>query len=365
MGKKISKATSIIPEEAIKAEIRELPKGDIIKISNKLNKEVFDNEAWAMPIDAFRIIFKAISDVRNKQFQKEDSQLALDFEETFKNDNSTFARFFFSVRDIIKNQRHERIEKALAYLEDYKKGWYELTNSKGEKVKTYVGLISNPQYTEKGKITFLINHYWIKQMLHIQPYNEATYTVIDRFSNNKHILFYLWLLRIDPATGTKVSINTLNQKFGLNYHSKSEMIRSFLMPIKNKLDAYSNVSFNVDKKNDDDNIYISVYNLVPAVNLPEPTKDKLYKKQKRIYIINRHNLAGEYKKRVETAIKYDNSFIVIQAYHQLMKNYRYTKKMKIENIELKELFELWQMEIIRLYNLTEKAKKYPEQYPVI
>jgi hypothetical protein len=364
--KTISKRNQVkISEEQIKANIPELPKAEIIKISNKLNKGVFDNDALTMPIDAFRIIFKAISDLRNKQFLEEETQLSLDFEKTFKNENNNYARFTFSVKDIIKDQRHERVESALTYLEGYKKNWYEGVNSKGEKVKTLISFISNPEYTEKGKITFLINHYWLKKMLHIKPYNTITYSVLDRFSNKKHILFYLWLLQIDPTTGTKISISTLNKRYGLNYTSKSEIIRSFLMPVKKKLDIYGNVSFNVDKKPDDDNIYIAVYDNLPKSGISKPIYDKFHKKQKKSYIINRHKLTGEYKERIEKAVKYDNTFIVIEAYHNVMKYYRYKRKMKIEEIDLKELFDLWQKEIIKEYKETKRGKNYPDLYPVI
>lgn len=363
--KSIGKSGQQIPEESIKADIEELPKAGIIKISKNLNHHVFDEEALHMPIDAYRIIFKAISDLRNKQFIEVDSQLALDFNNTFKNENNTFARFTFSIKDIIKDQRHERIEQALAYLENYKKGWYEAINFKGVKVKTFVGFISNPEYTEKGKITFLINHYWLKEMLHIKPYDKVIYNVIDIFSNKKHILFYLWLLGIDPEKGTKISIETLNKRYDLNYTSRSEIIRSFLTPIKKKLDVHGNVSFNISKKDNDDNIYIAVYSSVPKIGVSDAVKDQLYKKQKRSYIISRHKLTGENKKRVETAIKYDNTFIVIDAYHILMKYYRYNRKIRIEDIDINELFDLWQKEIIRIYSKLERAKKYPQQYPVI
>jgi len=368
MGKKeIMEEKEVILPEQIKAEYKNLTKPEIIRVSNRVNKELFDETALDMPIYAYRIIFNIIADLRNKQFQDQNSQLSLEFQENFRNDNNTYARFTFSIKNISGDQQLSRLEKALAFLENFKKGWVTDYNSKGQKVKTLSGLIVNPTYTERGKVSFLMNHYWIKQILNVQMYNEAVYSIADKFSSRKHMLFYMWLLLIDPEKGTKIHVDTLNKRYALNYKTKSEMIRSFLLPIKKRLDIYGNISFNIDKDENDKNIIrIAVYKNVPKKGITANTRDKLIRGQKKFYILKRHSFSEEQKSRITTALKYDSTGIVIEAYHQLIKYYRYTQKIATEQIEIDEsFFSYWNNLIKKIYESTERGKKHPEFQPII
>ena len=86
------------------------------------NKEVLN-----MPISSHRIIFKILNDVSNDQFQKlhQKDQFTL-FEDDFKTENNTYARFTFKVSDISDKQDYTNIKKGLEFLENLNKGGINL-----------------------------------------------------------------------------------------------------------------------------------------------------------------------------------------------------------------------------------------------
>lgn len=187
---------------------------DIINFPVALRREVFSLKAnkalIKAPITTARIIFKILNDVSNDQFQKERNigQLQL-FEEEFMTENNTYGRFTFSVEDIDKHKDYKAIREGLEFLENLEKGWHKAKNSKGKIIKSFGGVILNPNISE-GKVSFLMSSYWIGKFLNLGIYNPAFFDTAWELTKMRQVLFYLWLLELREK-GTRVRFETFQE----------------------------------------------------------------------------------------------------------------------------------------------------------
>lgn len=289
-------------EKKVKRDFVSLPKAEIIRFSNEFTNEFLVDEKKQMlniPIDAIRILFKIVSDLRNAQFQdRQEAQLSL-FESEFLNEHNTFARFKINLNEVALNGNTERVREALEFLTNYKKDWYESVNKDGKRVKSYGGLITAPSYS-KGETVFLISSYWLKKLSYLPQYNSTLYRLAFNVSNNKHILFYFWLITI-PDQGTSINYKSINNRYVLNYPNAKELCKNFLKQVKKTLDIHSLKSFNYSYIGEQ--ISIVPYVLSNLAVEEEKTKKYIVISQRTHYWKIRHKLSETQVKAISTVLK--------------------------------------------------------------
>ncbi|KFF76027.1 hypothetical protein HX13_01375 [Chryseobacterium sp. P1-3] len=171
-----------------------------------------DQEAADIPINALRVIFNIISIISSEQFRPEDrpKQLSL-FDEEFETENNIFASIKIRNNKISPSGSTKQVVEAYEFLVRFKMGWYKSVNLKGKEIKTFGGLISNPSYDQRGYTSVLISSYWLKKLMIIPEYNYILYNLVYNISNNKHIIFAIWLSKL-PEGGTTMKLSSLNKK---------------------------------------------------------------------------------------------------------------------------------------------------------
>jgi len=277
-------------KKVVKVYDKELPPVDFIRFGNEFVDEFLSGkEATKITINALKIIFNIISQLRNDQFQAKNQprQLSL-FEEEFSTHINSYARV--KIRNSLITRDSNLLKKAYEFLDNYKKGWYKLTTSEGREIKSYGGLVSSIVFEEKGYTTFLISNYWTKRLIQIDNYNKTLYNLVYNVRSNKHILFYFWLNKL-PMEGTQIRLNTLNEYFDLEYSEAKDLCSKFLKSIRDNLNKYSHKSFNYNYLGDVIIIkpYLTQY-VVEEATQKETTKEDIKKEYKLRYFKDRHQL---------------------------------------------------------------------------
>lgn len=331
-------------------------------LSAELNKEVLN-----MPISAIRIIFKILNDVSYDQYQKSNEgqkkQFSL-FEDDFKTEHNTYARFTFKVSDVSNNNDYTNTKKGLEFLEGLNKGWYTSTNKNGKKIKSYGGVISDANISE-GNISFLISSYWMEKLMDIHRYNQAFLKTAWALSKTKQVLFYLWLLEI-PKTGTKRSFDNIQSVFEYNYKKPYDYVKNVLKPIKLKLDKYSNKSFNCSVKG-------NIIHIVPyltkdvALKLDNKTKDKQKVNQRLHYWSVRHDLEKNDIDILKSLINIDYSnFNLFNKSYETFKIECRKEKIKTTAYKGKDFMSIFQEKIKKVHensawgNIPNMRNSYPK-----
>ena len=278
-------------KKVVKVYDKELPPVDFIRFGNEFVDEFLSGkEAIKLSINALKIVFNIISQLRNEQFQQRNNprQLTL-FEQDFASSEfSTFSEM--RIKNSLITRDSELLKKAYEFLESYKKGRYKFTTSDGKNVEAYGGLIAQLFYLESGYTSFLISSYWMKRLLQIDNYNKTLYKLVYNIRSSKHILFYFWLNKL-PMEGTQIKLNTLNEYFNLSYTNAKDLCSKFLKSIRDNLNKYSHKSFNYNYLGDVVTIkpYLTQY-VVEEATQRETTKEDIKKEYKLRYFKDRHLL---------------------------------------------------------------------------
>ena len=304
---------------------------DWIRFPNEFFNDflIEDDSFIDVPINALRVIFNIISIVGNEQFRPEDRprQLSL-FEEEFETDNNIFAQLTIKNDKISPSRSTHQIIQAFEFLVRYKMNWHVSENSKGEKIKTFGGLISHPSYSERGKTSFLISSFWLKKIIVISKYNNVLYNLVYNVKNNKHILFALWLYKL-PKEGTELKLETLNKKFRLNYKNTGDFCSKFLRNARIILDKYSNISFNYSYKLNKILIIPYYVKKINDESISLDSKLSISKSQRIRYFMTRHKLdeniashfISEYKNQPRSRL------LIEEAYNNFIK---FCRKIKLK-----------------------------------
>lgn len=346
------------------------PKSDIINfpvllrrdlLSSKANKEVLK-----LPVHSTRIIFKILNDVSHDQFRssniKQQKQTSL-FEDEFKTEHNTYARFTFNTKDISSGNDYGNIKKGLEFLENFQKGWFNSVNEKGKNIKSYGGFISNSNISE-GKISFLMSSYWLEKVVLLEKYNAAYTEIAWTFSKSKQILFYLWLLEV-PDSGTRVNFNSLQEAYDYNYTNAGTYAKNVLKAIKTKLDRKGNKSFNYSVKGEMISI-VPYYTKDTDVVLKKATSKKQEVTQKLNYWKQRHGLSDNNVSVLKTLIniEFGNFKLFKASYDRIVISYREEKK-KVTELQGDEFIRLFQEEIKEVYKSSAWGGISPKGYPII
>jgi hypothetical protein len=98
----------------------------------------------------------------------------------------------------------------------------------------------------------------------IPEYNYILYNLVYNIRNNKHIIFAIWLSKINE-NGTVLKLSTFNKKFGLNYKNANDFCFKFLKPARENLNRYNNLSFNYHYKGD--SIFIQPFYIKSTIDI--------------------------------------------------------------------------------------------------
>lgn len=345
-------------------------KSDIINFPVSLRKGFLspkvNNDILNSPVSAVRIIFKVINDVSFDQFRKENKgqikQFNL-FEDDFRTEHNTYARFTFKVTDIADKRDYTNVQRGLEFLENCQKGWYQSRNEKGKIIKSYGGFISNPSISE-GKITFLISSFWFEKIVLLTQYNSANTEIAWKLTKSKHILFYLWLLEV-PDSGTKVNFHKLQEAYDYHYKNANTFAKNVLKSLRVKLNKYGNRSFNYSVSGE-------LINIVPyyTTSLEEVKKEKTNINQeitqKMSYWKNRHALSNDQVRLAKEVLKKEPGLLKLfkTAYERLVTFCR-KDKVKVTELQGVAFLEAFQKEIISVYKASAWNNISPNGYPNI
>lgn len=319
-----------------------------------------------IPINALRVIFNIIFIVRNDQFRPEDRprQLSL-FEEEFETENNVFVQLSIKNARISPSGSTLQVIKAYEFLTKFKMEWHKALNSKGEEIKTFGGLISNPSYNKRGETTFLISRYWLRKIVVISEYNPLLYNLVYNVKNNKHILFALWLKKV-PFQGTSILLTTFNKKFDLNYANSGDFCTKFLSEVRKSLNQYSDLSFNY--KYSRQLIFILPYltKKIDDLSISEETTVLIRIKQRLRYFKSRFEIEDHH------FLKFENEYykfpfhreLIEKAYRELKISCR-KKRLAVTIYKGKMFLEEMQRILIEFYQVSESGRKFPNGFPVI
>jgi hypothetical protein len=328
---------------------------------------IFEDQAAAdIPINALRVIFNIVSMISTEQFRPEDRphQLSL-FEEEFETDHNIFASLKIRNSKISPSGSTKQVIDAYEFLAKFKMAWYKSVNAKGKEIKTFGGLISTPSYDQRGYTRFLISSYWLKKLMVIPEYNYALYNLVYNISNNKHVIFAIWLSKL-PITGTSVRLCNLNRKFGLHYKTANDFCFKFLKPARINLNKFNTLSFNY--KYCKDVITIIPYQTIAvktsnlAVDVSEQSKlTRRLRYFRKRYVLKENEMTlftYQYRNIPQTRILIERAFSEFKKMNRLQ---------KIRSTDFKGMTFLQKIQefIIVLYRETKVGKLLPNGYPTI
>ena len=340
-----------------------LPVTDFIRFGNDFVDEFLSGkEATKLSINALKIIFNIISQLRNEQFQHKNQprQLSL-FEEEFASEDNLFAKI--SIKKSLITSNTEELKKAYRSLALYKFDHYKFITSDGDEVEALGGLIRNVYHNKtKGYSTFEISSYWMKRILQIDAYNKTLYNLVYNVRSNKHILFSFWLSKI-PMEGTQVKLSTLNEYFDVNYTNAKNICREFLKPIRENLNKYSNKSFNYNYLGELITIkpYLTQYVEEEATKTNEG-KEEIRSNYKLRYYKDRHQLSEEQLETFKLIYEHDKSNIEVlsNAYELFIEECRKKKKRATEYIG-REFLKEFQTYVDKAYTIKYSKNRYAPQ----
>ena len=300
---------------------------DIINIGTDFFKDFLLPEgSEELSISCYKIIFEIFKSIYEEQIHKEEEktltkQLSL-FEDDYMSSDNIYRVLKIKNSKITRNS--VELEKAYAFLTDYKKMWYISYNTKGQKIKSYGGLISNPNVNEqKGSTVFLISSFWFKKILCLAEngYNKFLANIIEKTASRQTIRLALWVAN-RKSDSERLTLEYLNEKFGTNYKSSKQFCKDFLMPKKKFLDKNAIKSFNC-KPDGEGHVIFERYEVKTLdqdkLKAPKEVNELKARSYQISYYKKRHNLTEEQvtKLRKETK-KGDNKALFDEAYNRLV-----------------------------------------------
>ncbi len=163
-----------------------------------------------------------------------------------------------------------------------------------------------------------------KQLMVIPNYENAFLETPWKLSKGKQTLFYLGLLEI---TTTTVRFDKIQRAYDYSYELPHNFVKFFFKPLKDKLDRYSNKSFNYSVNGEYIHI-VTYYTKDVELELNTDTKNRQRITQRLNYWKNRHDLTRDHIKVIESIVNLDNSVFPL-----LERSYRHFIEQCKENKE--------------------------------
>lgn len=302
---------------------------DVIRLSNDFIEDFFLSEETSLElsINCYKIIFEIMKIIHNEQFKLEENkrkgQLRL-FEDDFLTENNTY--LLIKIRNSKITRDTKLLEEAYEKLVKYKQKWYKATNSKGKKIKTFGGLISNVNYEdfERGYTRFLVSSYWLQKMLDLanKGYNNFLAGIINETNSSKNIFTAIWLTH-RAVDSERLTVRYLNETFGVNCKTARDFCNKFLKLRKSFLDKNALTSFNY-KADGAGHVIIERYKNKTlnqeGLITPESTNEQQIKTYIASYYKKRHKLTDEQHALIKRELKNrpENKELLTEAYNRLV-----------------------------------------------
>lgn len=297
-----------------------------------------DPELLDQPIVVMNLLFQIMLDLKNNMFHTDDSylyspddknknQIKMDlWENEFVNTDKNELTKRYRTSQFLSNRNKKLMTTALDFLKNYKARVYTFKNSNGKDLTTSGGLIKDWYFSDNtGVIEIKISLYWANMIVTLDKgkWNNLKLPVISEFKNVKQRFFILWLMTIKKYYGTTKNYRDILKGFKLNYKSRYEFVRGFLVPIKQKLDNKELnddwFSFNyVLDENNENNIKFIPYDVKPKedVNLSNATIEEMQRSRRETikkaagyklkYVKRRHSLSPEVSEKIRKKFLEDN-----------------------------------------------------------
>lgn len=323
-----------------KIQLKNIPKADYVSISKDFRSDFLSIKKHPtlleQPTLVTKLIFHIISDLRDyvyftNHYQGVGNQMKMDlWNSEFVGDDRTEISRTYNISSFLKNRDKEAMKEALEFLKTFNNETYSFFNSKGKKISTSGGLLTNWFFAENsGNFEIIISQYWANKIVAIDTSNKFFLHLLDVFKNNKQLFFYLWLLEFKEVTaldGTKLKMTTVNfetlqKSFSFNYKNAYDLIRFWLLPMKTKVELGKlGVSFrcNINVQNPN-KIDIIAFEQKPTEINESGTVSTNMITYKLSYFTRLYGLNEENKKLIKILLE-QNYFVFMEKYSQFIKN---------------------------------------------
>jgi len=368
------------PKNIIKNIIgtEEIP--DIIFLSELLYNEIFKNtsDVVDLPIESLRVIFALLHYSKILHYNQKNTMYTHSlFEEEFLTKDNSFISISLPNKLVSPSRETKRIKEALDLLSSKTSRWVSSRNKKGEIVQSRISFIEKPSYT-RGKINFEISSYWIEKLANIEHYNKIIFNLVYNIPNTKQVIFSLWLNTLPLykekefnketyKSWTKISINTIQERFGLKGKDYNYISEKFFKPLQSKLFKFNDKSFAFQYQK---GLYyitaLEVNSNAVISSLNSKDSYEIAVKYAVSYLQQRHRLDKATLEHIRIIYKRSpkDKELMEEAY-KLLKTKMRRAKIKLSDLKGNRFLDLWQTEIISLYEKREIYRTFPKAYPKI
>ena len=341
-----------------------------VAINNSLTKFFLnDNEKKLIdaPMECWRILFLILGAVKNSQVSvTREVQLKL-FEEEFLTKSNSFFSIKLQTRQINFQQKKERIKFAVDYLQKHFTHWVEDYNFQNKPVQSKLSLIEKPSFT-RGNLYFESSVYWLEKFVVLRDFNSVLFELPFKLFNSKYLFFALNLELLPVDVFTPFKLETLNNRFNLDYKKKSDFARLFLNPLRCELNKINKKSFQFKIENN--LILIMPYHLKKIdeneLKLSYQLKEKIKDKYTYFYWKKRHKLSDSEIEKIKYYFerKTEEKIELEIAYKDFVRDCKQKKIKTTEFVSVEFLKEL-QKHIINNYKNSKASKLFPNGYLTI
>lgn len=355
---------------------------DFVMLSNILYKLIFKKDPTVIlnaPIETIRIILTLAHQCRSVYFNQARSPMTASlFQDEFSHVKNSYVSFTIANSSISPARETKRIKQALEILSsDSIAQWVTTTNYKGEKVESLIRFIEKPSYT-RGKFYVEMSTYWLEAMADIFSYNSLLWDLSYNVPNTRIIIFAIWLNTLPDykekqfsketyKTWTKVSLESLQEKFGLQNKDSDYINQKFLKSIQKTLFEFNNLSFAFHYENK--MYYITSINSKTNIAIDNLSETERYANSVKYsinYLQRRHKISSDSLKHIEAIYMNDKwrKGILEDAYSRLKKVVA-SEKNKMTDLVGNKFLSAWQEQIRLAYQDTEAYIREPHNHPNI
>ena len=279
---------------------------------------------------------------------------------------------------ICPSREPKRIKEALDILNSDKTArWIETIDDNGVNIQTKIRFIDKPSYS-RGKSYVEISTYWLEKLANIENYNKVLFDLAYNVPNTKHIFFALWLNTLplyenkefkkeSYTSWTKINMETIQKRFGLEGKSSDYINQKFLKPIQTKLFEFNDRSFAFHYENA--TYYIIAIDVKENKVIGSLSPENIYRHSVKYaisYLQRRHKVDKESLEHIE------NIYLTSKRDKQLMEDSYLLLKKKINGQKRKmtdltgaKFLDQWQEHIVFNYQKKLYSKSFPKGYPKV
>lgn len=340
---------------------------------------VTDPVLLEQPVVVLNLLFQIMLDLKNNMFHTDDSylynpsdknknQMKMDlWQNEFINTDKNELTKTYRTSQFIPNRNKKLMTAALDFLKNYKSQIYTFKNANGKELTTSGGLIKDWYFSENtGVFEIKISLYWANKIVTLEKgkWNNLKLPIISDFRSVKHRFFILWLMTLKKYKGTVKNYKDILDGFKLNYPSRYEFIRGFVIPIKRKLDNKELnddwFSFNyIIDENNENNIRFVPYDVKPKedANISTSALQEIEKARKETlkkaavyklkYYRRRHELSSDVAQQIKNGFLEEDLRGFNKNYKLFLKEIKRENKIATDYIDadfLKKMQEIYELQ---------------------